>query len=72
MKISNIVCERSANVINLYQWDLKGKTNKASLAFNKWEWPKNLENGEVDQMNDSDFVSISDSELNQGDPIRIA
>ena len=37
--------------------DLKGKTNKASLALNKWEWPKNLENGEVDQMNDSDFVS---------------
>ena len=37
--------------------DIKGKTNKASLALNKWEWPKNLENGEVDQMNDSDFVS---------------
>ena len=52
--------------------DLKGKTNKASLALNKWEWPKNLENGEVDQMNDSDFVSIFDAELNQGDPIRIA
>ena len=52
--------------------DLKGKTNEASLAFNKWEWPKNLGNGEVDQMNDSDFVSIFDSELNQGDPIRIA
>ena len=50
--------------------DLKGKTNKASLAFNKWESPKNLENGEVDQMNDS--VSIFDAELNQGDPIRIA
>ena len=52
--------------------DLKGKTNKASLALNKWEWPKNLENGEVDQMNDSDFVSIFDAELNQGDPNRIA
>ena len=52
--------------------ELNGKTNEASLAFNKWEWPKNLENREVDQMNDSDFVSIFDSELNQGDPIRIA
>ena len=49
--------------------DLKGKTNKASLALNKWEWPKNLENGEVDQMNDSDFHSIFNFELNLGDPI---
>ena len=43
--------------------DLKGKTNEASLAFNKWEWPKNLGNGEMDQMKDSDFVSIFDSKL---------
>ena len=42
MKISNIVREHCANGIKIVPMgsDFKSKTSEASLAFDKWEWPK--------------------------------